>query len=84
MKVNFEVDCTPEEVRRLVGLPDLTGVHDVYLDRLKDTMTRGITPDMIEPMIRNWMPGGGAGIDTLRELVGGFASAAAKSKGKKD
>jgi hypothetical protein len=86
MKFNIEVDCTPEEVRRLVGLPDLTGVHDVYLDRIKDTMTKGISPDMVESMVRNWMPGGGAGIDFVRDLVGGLATGAtsAKTKAKKD
>jgi hypothetical protein len=86
MKFNIEVDCTPEEVRRLVGLPDLTSVHDVYLDRIKDTMTKGISPDMVESMVRNWMPGSGAGIDFVRELVGGMASAASgtKAKTKKD
>lgn len=84
VKFNIEADVTPEEARRLIGLPDLTEVHQVYLDRMKDVMARGITPDMIEPMIRSWMPGGGAGIDTIRELVGGFANAAAKNKAKKD
>lgn len=82
MKFNVEVECSPEEVRRLAGLPDLTSVHDVYLDRLKDTMTKGFTPDMVETMVRNWVPGGGAGMDMVRELVGGFASVA-KDKGKK-
>jgi Family of unknown function (DUF6489) len=83
MKFNIEVDCTPEEVRRLVGLPDLTGVHDVYLDKMKETMTKGITPDMLESMARNWMPGGAAGIDFVRDLVGNLATGAT-SKRKKD
>ncbi len=83
MKFNIEVDCSPEEVRRLVGLPDLTSVHDVYLDRMKETMTKGITPDMLETMARNWMPGSAAGIDFVRDLVGNLASGAA-SKRKKD
>jgi len=32
MKVTVDVDCTPEEARRFLGLPDLTPVHDLYLD----------------------------------------------------
>jgi len=35
MKFNIEVDTTPEEVRRLMGLPDLSEVHEVYLEKLK-------------------------------------------------
>jgi hypothetical protein len=44
MKFNIEVDTTPEEVRRLMGLPDLSEVHDVYLDKLKKVADKGLTP----------------------------------------
>ncbi|MFM5913458.1 hypothetical protein D5I55_03880 [Chakrabartia godavariana] len=77
MKFNIEVDCTPEEVRRLVGLPDLTEVHEVYLGRMKDVMTTGLTPDMVDTMVRNWVPGGAAGMDFVRDLVKGLSSTGA-------
>ncbi len=82
MKFNIEVDTTPEEVRRLVGLPDLTEVHEVYLSKLKDVADKGITPDMVQGMIRNWVPMGGAGVDMVKDLVGAFA-AGATGKAKK-
>uniref|UniRef100_UPI0035B44CC0 DUF6489 family protein n=1 Tax=Paenirhodobacter enshiensis TaxID=1105367 RepID=UPI0035B44CC0 len=78
MKFNIEVDCTPEEVRRLVGLPDLTEVHDVYLDKMKDVMSKGMTPDMMESMVRSWVPGGAAGMDFVRDLVKGLSTSATK------
>lgn len=85
MKFNIEVDCTPEEVRRLMGLPDLTGVHDVYLDQMKSVMTKGLSPDMVEGMVRNWVPMGGQGVDFVRDLIGQFSGASASSgKKKKD
>ena len=34
MKINVEVDCTPEEARRAVGLPDLTPIHDAYIETI--------------------------------------------------
>jgi Family of unknown function (DUF6489) len=80
MKFNIEVDCTPEEVRRLVGLPDLTEVHAAYLDRMKDAMNKGVTPDMVESMMRAWVPMGGQGIDFVRDLMAGMGGA----KKKKD
>lgn len=83
MKFNIEVDCTPEEVRRLVGLPDLTAVHDVYLNQVKDVMTKGVSPDLVEGMVRNWVPMGGAGVDLVKDLIGQFAGGAGKSKDKK-
>jgi hypothetical protein len=75
MKFNIEVDCTPEEVRRLIGLPDLTEVHDVYLSQMKDMMTKGMTPDTMESMMRSWMPGGAASMDFMRDLVSGLSAA---------
>lgn len=80
MKFNIEVDCTPEEVRRLVGLPDLTEVHDAYLSQVKDVMAKGITPDMVEGMVRNWVPMGGAGVDMMKDLIGAFAGGATRAK----
>ena len=38
MKVNVEVDCTPEEARRFLGLPDVTKANDVYVDALAKAM----------------------------------------------
>ena len=28
MKMTIEVDCTPEEARRFMGLPDVSGLND--------------------------------------------------------
>jgi len=65
MKINFDIDCTPEEARRLMGLPDLGPVHDIYLDKVKETMAKGITPETVEGMIRSWAPMGEAGMTMM-------------------
>jgi hypothetical protein len=85
MKFNIEVDASPEEVRTLLGLPDLSEVHAVYLDRVKAVADKGLTPDMVEGMMRNWVPMGGAGVDMVKNLIGAFAggSDTGGSKGKK-
>lgn len=80
MKVNIEVDATPEEVRTLLGLPDLSEVHAIYLDKMKSVAETGITPDMVQQMVRNWMPGGDAGMDFIKQLMGGLASGTVKKK----
>ena len=70
MKFNIEVDTTPEEVRRLMGLPDLSEVHDVYLEKLKAVADKGLTPDMVQGMIRNWVPMGDQSMDFIKSLMG--------------
>jgi hypothetical protein len=72
MKINVEVDCTPEEARRLFGLPDLTPLHTIYLSRVEKLMDKGITPDLVEGMIKNWVPMGEAGMGLVQGLLGQF------------
>ena len=69
MNITMNIDCTPEEARRLMGLPDLTPIHDLYLAKLKDAMTNGITPDMIESMVRSWGGMGEMGMSAWRQMV---------------
>ncbi len=68
MKVTMDVDCTPEEARRLMGLPDMSSVHEVYLGKIRETIDKGVTPETIETMIRNWSPVGDASMSMWRQL----------------
>lgn len=72
MKFNIEIDCTPEEARRLVGLPDLEPLHDIYLSRVKELMAKGITPDMVQSMVKSWVPMGESGLGLIQSLLGQF------------
>ena len=71
MKVNFEVDLTPVEARTLMGLPDLTPLHEQYLATLQDTMKSGISPELAEGMIRSWSSSGEAGMAFWQRLLEG-------------
>ena len=83
MKFNIEVDTTPEEVRRLIGLPDLSEVHEVYLEKLKAVADKGLTPDMVQGMIRNWVPMGDQSMGMIKGLMGGLMSGGLGTKDKK-
>jgi Family of unknown function (DUF6489) len=69
MKVNVEVDCTPEEARRLMGLPDLTPVHDAFIAQMQDTLKNGVSSDMMMSMMKNWAPMGDAGMKMWQGLL---------------
>jgi hypothetical protein len=73
MKFHIEIDCTPEEVRRFMGLPDLAPLHESYQNQMKDMMGKGITPDMVETMVKSWSPLGQNGLDLLRSVMAPFA-----------
>jgi len=79
MKVTVDVDCTPEEARRFMGLPDMTAVHEAYIEKMKQTIEEGITPATLETMMRNWMPMGEAGMNMWRTMFDQISRAGGSS-----
>jgi hypothetical protein len=69
MNITMNIDCTPEEARRFMGLPDMAPIHDLYLDKMKEAMTNGITPDMLENITRSWGGMGEMGMNAWRQMV---------------
>jgi hypothetical protein len=69
MKISVDVDCTPEEARRFMGLPDMAPVHDVYLDKLKAAVGAGVAGGSLEAMAKNWAPMGEAGMALWRQIA---------------
>ena len=69
MKVSVDVDCTPEEARRFLGLPDLTPVHDAYVEKLKAAMTEGPNAEMVGDMMKAWGPMNEAGMNMWKQML---------------
>ena len=40
MKVHIEIDCSPEEARTFMGLPDVGKANDVYVDMMSKAMEK--------------------------------------------
>lgn len=71
MKVNVEVDCTPEEARRAVGLPDLSPIHDRYVAMVLESMSGTVKPELLDSMMKSWSPMGEAGMNFWRRMFDG-------------
>jgi hypothetical protein len=69
MKINVEVDCTPEEARRVMGLPDLSPLHERYIAMLSDAMEGKASSEMMESVMRSWLPMGDAGMTLWRQML---------------
>ncbi|MGB3722788.1 MAG: DUF6489 family protein [Pacificimonas sp.] len=73
MKVNVEIDCTPAEARSFFGLPDLTPVHDAYVERMTRFAAEGVSQSDIEAAMQNWMGGmtalGGSSLADLQKMM---------------
>lgn len=67
MKITFDIDCTPQEARAFLGLPDLAPLHDIYLDKMKGFVGEGIGPADFEKLTRTWLPGMTESLETWRQ-----------------
>lgn len=56
MKITITVDCSPDEARGFLGLPDVKPLQDAVMAQLQKQMldaTVAMSPDAI---LRSWMP----------------------------
>ena len=72
MKVTVDVDCTPEEARRFLGLPDLTPVHAAYVEKMKKAVSDGVTPEYLGEMMKSWAPMSEAGMSMWTSMLEGM------------
>lgn len=56
MKVNFDIECTPEEARRFLGLPDLAPMQERFMKELEERMAENLRALDPETLVKTWMP----------------------------
>lgn len=56
MKVNFDIECTPEEARRFLGLPDLGPMQERMMKELEARMAENLRALDPETLVKTWMP----------------------------
>jgi uncharacterized protein DUF6489 len=84
MKVNVEVDCSPEEARRFLGLPDVTRANDVYVDAITKAMQGVGNVDQLQDLAKQMAPMGQFGLKLFQQLMeGGAAMAMSKPSAPK-
>ncbi|MDN3564093.1 DUF6489 family protein [Paeniroseomonas aquatica] len=72
MKINVEIDCTPEEARQFLGLPDLRPMQDAVMARIQQQMLAGVDALAPEALLKAWMPLAPQTPDQLRDAMGGL------------
>ena len=76
MKVNVEVECTPQEARRFLGLPDVTRANDVYVDAIAKAMQGMNSVDQLQGFAKQIAPMGEMGLKLFKQFVEQGAGAA--------
>lgn len=82
MKVNVEIECSPEEARSFLGLPDVGKANDVYVDTMTKAMKGVSNPEQLQQFAKQLAPMGQVGFKLFQNFVEGAASAATGTGGK--
>ena len=81
MKVHIEIDCTPEEARSFMGLPDVGKANDIYVDMMAKAMKGVSSTDQLQDYARQLAPMGQAGFKLFQSFMEGAAASRATSTG---
>lgn len=65
MKIKFDIDCTPEEARAFIGLPDVAPLQEAMMGEVEKRMKAALDAMSPEALLKTWLP---AGMQNLEEM----------------
>lgn len=77
MKLNITVDCTPEEARAFLGLPDVTPINDTLVNAVKQRIEQNVELVSPEFYLKQWYSMGGQASESFMQMMTAGARAAA-------
>ncbi|WP_375290604.1 DUF6489 family protein [Qipengyuania sp.] len=80
MKVHVEIDCTPQEARSFMGLPDVGKANDIYVDMMSKAMQGVSDTDKLQEYARQMAPMGQAGFKLFQSFMEGAAASSRRGK----
>lgn len=69
MKMTIEIDCTPQEARAFLGLPDVTSLNDKLVEEMQKRMTSNMAMLSPDELIKNWTAFGVGAQEQFRSLM---------------
>lgn len=69
MNVTVNVECTPLEARTFLGLPDVSPIHDKYIQAMLETFDGSNSVEQMENLFRSFSPMGDAGMRLFQQMM---------------
>lgn len=76
MKFTVNVECSPEEARRFMGLPDVTPINDKLVEEMGKRMEANLKLMSGENLMSSWMSVGTQAQDAFVKLMTSGVTAA--------
>ena len=83
MKIHIDMEMTPEEARKLMGLPDLTRMQEQLTAEMQKRMKAALDTSDPEAMLKAWMPVSAPGLEQFQRFLWDSAKAATAGAAKK-
>jgi len=74
MKVNVEINCTPEEARAFFGLPDLGPMQQRVMGEIEERLRSSLGAMNPETIFKTWLPASMQGVEQMQQLQQAFWS----------
>lgn len=74
MKLTIDVDCTPEEARRFLGLPDVAPLQEKMMAEMERRMLEAMGGMDAEKLMKQWMAPGleGTAMEGMGKMMQSF------------
>lgn len=80
MKITMDVDCTPDEARRFLGLPDVAPMQEAMMAEVQKQAMAALQAMEPETLLRTWLPAGIQGFEQLQKMFWNAMSGASGGK----
>jgi hypothetical protein len=71
MKLHIDLDLTPDEARRVMGLPDVTQLQEKLTAEMEKRMMAALeTASDPEAMLKTWFSWGSQGVEQFQRFMG--------------
>ena len=68
MKVTIDIDCTPEEARAFLGLPDVRPMQEAVMKEVQARTLQALQAMDPEQMMRTWVPATLQGLEQMQRF----------------
>jgi len=68
VKINFDIDCTPEEARAFLGLPDVQPMQKAMMTEVEERMKAGLDAMGPDALFKTWLPAGIEGFEQMQKM----------------
>lgn len=79
MKISMEIECSAQEVREVLGMPDVTELQEKWMQQVEAQMQDELGKFSTDEIMKSWTAGASANFSAMQKLAEAFTAGMAKS-----